>query len=240
VPALALIYHDVVPTAEQASSGFTVAGAAHYKLTPEQFESHLAALDGLDVVLTFDDGGASALAVADALERHGRRGTFFVTAGYVGTPAFLSRDGVRELHERGHAIGSHSHTHPNLTQLPAAEIAEEWRLSKEALEEILRTPVRSASTPGGFYSRAVAHAAFAQGYDVLYTSEPWRSPRNVDGGIVHGRFAVVESTPPAKVVALASGSRAAVWGDAARWQAKKAAKRALGPVYARVRARVLG
>lgn len=239
VAAPALTYHDVVAASARESSGFTWVGADHYKLTPEQFDAHLDAIAGAVVTLTFDDGGASALAIADALERRARTGVFFVTTGYVGQGGFLDWDGVRELAARGHEVGSHSHTHPRLTELPAAEVAEEWRRSRAELEDALGSPVTSASTPGGFYSREVGRLAFGQGYERLYTSEPWLSPRTLEGGLVLGRFSVVATTPPAKITALARGARSVVWREAAVWQGKKVAKRVAGRAYARVRERVL-
>src|SRR5207248_1874948 len=70
-----LCYHDVVGFAEREQAGFPGPVSARYKLSPERFERHLDALEsagmrpGLldqrpEVTLTFDDGGASALAIA--------------------------------------------------------------------------------------------------------------------------------------------------------------------------------
>src|SRR5919106_642654 len=138
---VALIYHDVVSGSEADTVGFPGPTAARYKLEPAQFEAHLAALAtagaevGLvasgahpAVALTFDDGGASATSIAEALEARGWRGHFFVTTGMIGGPGFLSREGVRELALRGHVVGSHSHSHPTyMARLPSEEIAREWR-----------------------------------------------------------------------------------------------------------------
>lgn len=61
------------------------------------------------VALTFDDGPEPehTLAVADALEAAGGRGTFFV----VGRRAQEHPDVVRALVERGHQVGLHGHSH---------------------------------------------------------------------------------------------------------------------------------
>ena len=117
---VALIYHDVVTESQQDECGFPGPVAARYKLDPERFEAHLDAIaetgvtvgligDGSQAALTFDDGGSSALAAAHALERRGWRGHFFVTTGRIDTPGFLTAAQVRELAERGHTVGSHSH-----------------------------------------------------------------------------------------------------------------------------------
>ena len=76
-----LLYHDVVRSEPRDEVGFPGPLAARYKLEPAAFEEHLDAIAGTgrsvglpseesppDVVLTFNDGGSSALAAATALE----------------------------------------------------------------------------------------------------------------------------------------------------------------------------
>src|SRR5260370_2870823 len=110
---ISLMYHDVVAIGHEDESGFPGRDAARYKITPELFDAHLGAIDPWPAVsITFDDGGVSALRAADALERHGRRGCFFITAHYVGTPGFVDTRGIRELSSRGHGLVSHPCLHP--------------------------------------------------------------------------------------------------------------------------------
>src|SRR5579872_3764563 len=111
--AVGLMYHDVVSPGNDDESGFRGRDAARYKVSPELFDAHLAAIDGPPpIAITFDDGGVSAMRAADALERHGRRGCFFVTCNYIGTAGFVDRADIRALVERGHVVGSHSCSHP--------------------------------------------------------------------------------------------------------------------------------
>jgi peptidoglycan/xylan/chitin deacetylase (PgdA/CDA1 family) len=232
---LALIYHDVSPPEKRRETGFQGPGPDHYKLTPEAFRAQLAALPD-DVVLTFDDGGASALdTVAPILAEAGRKGRFFIVTSRIGTTGFLSAAGCRELHEAGHLVGSHTVSHEPMTSMDDGRIRDEWARSKEALEQILGAPVTAGSVPRGFYSRRVGRIAIAAGYDTLFTSEPRTRPRQLAGGTVYGRFSVHEGTALAHVAALGRRSRRAIVHDAAAWNARKAAKRALGPVYERLR-----
>ena len=124
----ALMYHDIVPAGAEDSSGFPGRDAALYKVTPDVFEAHLAAmirrpgqhdrpgrrashsdLPGLPDLsdrpdlpaITFDDGGLSAVLAADILERHGGVGQFFVTVDYIGTPGFMTARDIRALRTRG-------------------------------------------------------------------------------------------------------------------------------------------
>jgi peptidoglycan/xylan/chitin deacetylase (PgdA/CDA1 family) len=240
----ALIYHDLAAPAERDSVGFPGPVAGRYKLDPGDFERHLDAIaaTGASVglwapgeraggaerraVLTFDDGGGSALVAADALERRGWRGHFFVTTGRVGTGGFLDADGVRALAERGHSVGGHSHSHPTyFGRLPRGEQLDEWRRSREALGELLGTEPAGASVPGGFFTPAVAETAAEAGYEWLMTSEPESRVRSGWGLPVLGRYTIWATTPAARAAAYARGARLARGRLWLEWNAKQRAKR---------------
>jgi peptidoglycan/xylan/chitin deacetylase (PgdA/CDA1 family) len=251
VPLRALAYHDVVEPGQRASSGFSGAGPDRYKLSPHRFGEHLDALraagvtiaragDPDGVLLTFDDGGASAATtIGPALAARGLAGHFFVVTGCLGDPAFVDAGAVRALRDAGHVIGSHSHTHAILTRLPIEDVRDEWARSKAVLEELLGETVDTLAVPRGYVTPRILEAAAGCGYRHLFTSEPWTVPRPVGRALAYGRYSVNETTPTAHVVALATGARRAVWRDASLWYARKAAKRAAGPLYDRVRATLL-
>lgn len=243
---VALIYHDVVAPADTESVGFSGRLAARYKLSSDRFIAHLDAIASAGVpvglvaeagtlplaALTFDDGGASALGVADALERRGWRGHFFVTTDLIGTPGFVRDEEVVELARRGHVVGSHSHTHPTyMGKLPRRVIDEEWRRSSDVLGELLGDRPRTASVPGGFLSGDVVAGAEAAGFDVLFTSEPRVRPLQHGGLTVLGRYTVWATTPPARAAAYVRGSRAARARLVLEWKVKGAGKRLSPRVY---------
>jgi len=244
---VALIYHDIVAPSRQDECGFPGQVAGRYKLAPDAFEAHLDAIaatgvsvgsidDGSQAALTFDDGGASALHAADALERRGWRGYFFITPGRVGAAGFLGADQVRELAARGHTVGSHSHSHPTyMGSLSAAELADEWSTSREALAEILGAAPRSAAVPGGFLSREVVAEAARAGYRLLLTSQPTTRLADHEGMRVQGRFTIWAATTPARAAAYARGDRRALASLWIAWQAKTAPKRVSPRAYEAVR-----
>jgi peptidoglycan/xylan/chitin deacetylase (PgdA/CDA1 family) len=237
---IALLYHDVVEPGREADSGFRGPGADHYKLTRAQFAAHLAALSETRPLLTFDDGGASALATADLLETHGLVGWFFVSTGWLGRPGFLQPEQVRELRRRGHLVGSHSCNHPErLSACPHAVVLDEWRRSRAVLEDLLGEAVTVASVPGGFYSRGVAVAAAEAGLTTLFTSEPTGRAWTVAGCRVLGRYTVVNSTPAEEAAALGAGRWRPCLRQLVLWNVKKAAKALGGRLYLRLRRRAL-
>jgi len=253
---VSLMYHDVLAGDRWDESGFPGSAAAHYKLDTVNFLSHLdslaaaglsfakpdaiAAGNGEGCLLTFDDGGASAPWIGEALRRRGLGGCFFITTARIGTRGFVSAHDLRAMRADGHLIGSHSHTHPaNIAQLDTRALHREWRQSVDILEQVLGEPVRAASVPGGFMSSAVWQAAEASGIRTLFTSEPSTFVQHRGACAVLGRYALVRTSPPALAVALATGRGPARLRQWTSWNVKKPLKRWAGPVYRFTRARLL-
>jgi peptidoglycan/xylan/chitin deacetylase (PgdA/CDA1 family) len=238
-------FHEV--TDDPAASGFQRPAARPFKHTRAAFAELLdqiaarrvspvrvtdidLARPGRHVMLTFDDGGKSAVHISDELSRRGWYGHFFVVTGLIGTRGFLDADEIRYIRSRGHVVGTHSHTHPDIFRdLPAARMAEEWRLSRDILAGILGEPCAAGSVPGGDISPLALRAAAAAGLRWLFTSEPWVTPRAVDGCWVLGRFGTKAGTAPAVVGALTEFRG---WGRAlAVRRLKNLARRGLPALY---------
>ncbi|HEY7486976.1 MAG TPA: polysaccharide deacetylase family protein [Streptosporangiaceae bacterium] len=127
------------------------------------------------VVITFDDGYADfhqrALPV---LERYGFAATVFVTTGWLadangdaaGRPLdrMLSWSQVAEAAAHGIEMGGHSHSHPQLDQLPDAELRDELARNKTLLEDRLGRSVTTMAYPYGYSSARVRRAVRTAGY----------------------------------------------------------------------------
>jgi peptidoglycan/xylan/chitin deacetylase (PgdA/CDA1 family) len=244
--AVALMYHDVVEPDADDTSGFPGRDAALYKVTPQLFEAHIRSIvsstgaSGVPV-LTFDDGGVSAMRAADLLERCGLRGHFFVTANYIGTPGFLDRRQLCELHVRGHVIGSHSCSHPlRMGHCSWARLEEEWAGSRDLLSAILGQAIEVASVPGGDFAPPVARAASAAGFRELFTSEPTSRVMESFGLRLRGRYTIQRWTSAATAAALARAEWRACASQALVWNAKKLGKRVGGHRYLQLRRLLLG
>lgn len=203
-----LMYHEV--TDDPRTSGFQRAAALPYRLSRAAFGRHLEAIAGgvlvpelvteIDLarpprprhlVLTFDDGGASAMYVAEQLARRGWKAHFFIVTGRIGDRTFLTASDVRALRAAGHIIGSHSHTHPDIFRsLPRRVMTTEWKVSGAILEALLGEPCNAASVPGGDISRRVLESAGDAGLQYLFTSEPQLRPERVGNTWVLGRVII--------------------------------------------------
>jgi peptidoglycan/xylan/chitin deacetylase (PgdA/CDA1 family) len=124
-------------------------------------------------VLTFDDGWASDWKIATPiLERFDWKAEFFVTAGWVGKPGFLTWQDLRQALNAGMGVQSHSMTHPDLAQLSREEIRSELLMSKEMLEGRLGRSIAFFALPGGSGRLSeVARLARETGYVGVCTSE---------------------------------------------------------------------
>lgn len=134
--------------------------------------------------VTFDDAYVSVGRVLPTLERLGVRSTLFVCSGYAddgrplavpeladdaaalpGELATMAWDELAGWAERGVEIGSHTVSHPHLTQLADAELERELRESRERIEERLSRPCPYVAYPYGDDDERVHAAARRAGYE---------------------------------------------------------------------------
>ncbi len=258
----ALLYHDVIENEHFSESGFNGSGPDSYKLNLPDFKSHLqvaaprlagqaeALKDFLsrgDVdtqvlrLITFDDGGVSFLSrIAPLLEGHQAAGIFFIATKYLGTSGFLEASEVRELHDRGHIIGSHSHSHPKIiSNLSYQELLQEWKISKDILSDIVGEEVLTASVPGGFYSKQVARAAEETGFKILFTSEPTNKVTKLGDCYIVGRYSIKQNDIPAKAAKIINHNPVFFAREFLYWNLKKLLKNSLGSNYLKLREKLL-
>ena len=257
--SITLGYHDVVEDGSLPVDALRKA-PGHYALDRSAFQQHLLAIrrrtsanavqtiesfplstEQVPVFLTFDDGALGAdTCAADELERLGWRGHFFIITEWIGTLGFLNARQIRALRQRGHVIGSHSHTHPSrMSHLTGPNLWREWSKSCQMLADLLGEPVTTGSIPNGYYSRQVAEMAAQAGIKALFTSEPRTSTFMVNGCMIVGRYAVMAQTPANEAGAIAAGDVTPRLVQAASWQAKKTAKAVGGKAYLKLRGAVL-
>ena len=79
----------------------------------------------------------------------------------------LSIEDIKFLNEQGVEFGSHSHTHPILTEINQEEIYYELKHSKQILENILNKEIKTLAYPNGIYNEETERIATETGYSVL-------------------------------------------------------------------------
>ncbi len=136
------------------------------------------------LTISFDDAPVSAAeAGAAILERHGVRGTYFISAGLGGQESHLGRyttlDDVARLKAAGHEIACHTFSHLDCGKARAGHITAELDANLAALRAVRVTPVTFAYPYGDvspsakalvnerfIAGRALHHGLIANGTDL--------------------------------------------------------------------------
>lgn len=189
VPVPILMYHAVADEPSEATRGLSVsprqfaeqmeilAALGRTPLTTAELASSWRGggrpLPDRPVLITFDDGyeGVHRHALP-VLARHGFAATLFVSTGWLrgaydtggGLDAMLDWDQVRALAAQGVEIGGHSHTHPQLDQLPDPELEFELWHCREIVAGELGAAPASFAYPYGHSDRRVRRAVRAAGF----------------------------------------------------------------------------
>jgi peptidoglycan/xylan/chitin deacetylase (PgdA/CDA1 family)/glycosyltransferase involved in cell wall biosynthesis len=135
-------------------------------------------------VITIDDGYVDNLTIALPLLRRRRfPTTVFLVSGRLGGVNDWTEDGAvagrhlvdeveaSELAAGGIEIGAHTRTHPAVTEIAGDRLTEELVGSREDLEALLGTSVRTFAYPYGFFSAASVAAVGEAGYEGACTVE---------------------------------------------------------------------
>jgi peptidoglycan/xylan/chitin deacetylase (PgdA/CDA1 family) len=130
------------------------------------------------LALTFDDGpSAWTAATLDLLREHEARATFFL----IGARVRERPDDVRRIVAEGHEVGSHTLTHPRLTEVPDDEVRAEILGGVEALEEVLGERPRLFRAPGFHAAERELAIVTELGLDAVFADvdpEDWRAAKD--------------------------------------------------------------
>ena len=191
------------------------------------------------VCITFDDGCETDLiAAAPVLREFGFNATFYLTAGFLGTPGYLNASQVRDLDAQGFQIGCHSMTHPYLSDLPEPELKREIMDAKLHIETILGHSIEHFSCPGGRYNqrtlRMARHAGFATvANSQFYSNSAGTSPYEL------GRVAMLRDLSIEEFSAICHGR--GLWKKRLRHQTRQVVQTILGnSAYDQMRSLLLG
>ena len=189
------------------------------------------------IAITFDDGFADNIWAAETLERRGMRASWFVVTGSVGkapnwpdtgrpSGRMLDETELRALADMGMEVGSHGHSHVRLPKLGDQVLRDELSGSRDILEDMLGSAIKSFSYPYGdrdLRSEAMVRMA---GYHAACTTSTGtamkdKSPLRIRRLTVFnnddtGRFA--------RKLGLASNEGG--WGSAFRYAGRRALARA--------------
>jgi hypothetical protein len=147
---------------------------------------------------------SSGLATLDVgeviLAEAGLRSTVYVPSDYVGHPDRIQPHQAGELAAIGMTVGSHSRSHADLRRCTDAELDEELRGSRTALEDVIGRAVLGFAYPYGLLDDRIAERTAAAGYThavtthrgwTLTSSPSYRLPRDFVDDYDETTFAAV-------------------------------------------------
>ncbi|HEU0304964.1 MAG TPA: polysaccharide deacetylase family protein [Gaiellaceae bacterium] len=163
------LHGEVTPEALRAQLSFVARRGYRFATFTEAV---LGADSGRVAAVTFDDGIASAVEHGlPVLAELGAPGTMFLTVTMLGWGGRLDADAAVGLADRGWEIGSHTMTHPVLTNVDPATLRVELADSKAELERLTGRPCAAVSYPTGRCDARVVTAAADAGYAAGATLE---------------------------------------------------------------------
>jgi len=206
--------------------GLNVSEAIHYSSEPA-------------VCITFDDGCETDLiAAVPVLREFGFHATFYVTAGFLGTPGYLSPEQLRNLDCQGFEIGCHSMTHAYLSDLSEPELKREIVDAKSGIEQILGHGIEHLSCPGGRYNQRTLAMARAAGFRTVANSD-FHANSSATSAFELGRIAMLRNLNTAEFDAICHGH--GLWKKRLQHRTRHGLQRVLGNrAYDQLRAALLG
>lgn len=131
------------------------------------------------VTTSWDDGHPLDLRVAERLAARGMAGTFYVPVRYDAVKR-MSISQLRQLRALGMEIGSHTVSHPRLSEVGDDAAFRELRESRETLEDMLGEPVTSFCYPEGKVRSGLGELVRAAGYTLARTTFAFRNNLSFD------------------------------------------------------------
>lgn len=165
--------------------------------------------DSMAIALTFDDGPNPGVTpgLLHLLDAHEVHATFFLIGRHVHAFPKLAR----EITARGHQIGNHTETHPNLALLSPQTIASELNLCHEAISTAVGRETRWMRPPFGCRGPQLSGVVRRLGYSgvVMWSKWAWDWKPQPAAPVIH-RLRVVSG---GDIVLLHDGDHRILEGD---------------------------
>lgn len=208
-----LMYHKITEDEKLCRSNWTYVSKEqfrkhlmlldHWGFIPITFDDYLLYKEGeinlpkKSVILTFDDGYEGIYKIAfPILKEFGWNAVLFVLGDRtvksdfwdknLGLPEanLLNSEQIIEMHEAGFEVGSHSMQHANLINIHPKIARYEILQSKEMLQTLIKSEVKSFCYPYGLANKVVKNIVHESGYKLacgVYTGPPkfWKDKYDI-------------------------------------------------------------
>ncbi|GAA0181886.1 polysaccharide deacetylase family sporulation protein PdaB [Clostridium sediminicola] len=105
------------------------------------------------IAISFDAswGANNTIKILDILDEYNVKATFFLVGRWVDE----FPDETKEIHNRGHEIGNHTDTHPDMTNISKSNMVKEINLTDSKIKNLIGEGTTLFRCPGGAYNNSV-------------------------------------------------------------------------------------
>ena len=136
------------------------------------------------IALTFDDGpGPYTEKLLDILDKYDAKATFFL----IGSKVSVRANTLRRMQSRGHQLGNHSWSHPELNKVSAEQLASEIDQTNNAIKQAVGIKPNIIRPPYGAFNRAVLEQFRQRGMSAVVWSVDTRDWADRNSEIVCSR-----------------------------------------------------
>lgn len=141
----------------------------------------LTPLNRAIVTLTYDEMNKNVYTYGYPLfTKYNMKGDLYLLSNQLGTAGMMTKDQLLAYKNFGFEIGSHTVTHPYLTQITSAQLDTELKDSQTALSSYFGIPINSFASPYGEYNDDVVAAIKKYYKSHRTTDEDFNTKDNFD------------------------------------------------------------
>lgn len=163
--------YSVSPT-QFASQMKALKDSGYETILPDQLYNYLVyneELPAKPVMLTFDDTVEGQYTIgAPEMDKYGFKGVFFLMTISIGKPRYMTKDQIKELSDKGHAIEAHTWDHHMVTKLKGDDFEKQFEGANKTIEDITGKKITYFAYPFGVWGASVFPKLEKAGYKMSF------------------------------------------------------------------------
>ena len=141
-------------------------------ILPDQLYNYLVYNDALPekpVMITFDDSieGQYTIGVPE-MDKYDFKGVFFLMTISIGKPRYMTKENIKDLADKGHAIESHTWDHHMVTKLQGDDFEKQFQGANKTIEDITGKKVTYFAYPFGIWGASAFPELEKAGYKMSF------------------------------------------------------------------------
>ena len=162
----------LISTSNFADQVKMLADSGYHTITPDQYLDYLyygTQLPEKPIIISFDDTRLEHYTIAaKELDKYNFKGLFFMMTISINRPNYMSSEQIKDLSDRGHVVASHTWDHTNVKKLEGEAYDDQFKKSKDRLEDITGKKVEYLAYPFGEWKPEAIPELEKRGYKAAF------------------------------------------------------------------------